>query len=122
MSNESNKPVGIIALSNIDIHNSKAELSLAFKNGLGTRIVAETIFFVFDYAFHKLELNKLYFYITADNAKALKMARTYKMKKEGLLYEEMLSENGELLDLYRFCMLRRNWTKSPLFNKLSRIS
>ena len=116
------KPIGIIALSNIDNTNLKAEFSVAFRSGLCTRCVAETIAFIFQQAFSTLKFNKLYFYITSDNSRILKMLKRYNFMYEGLLHEELLSENGEWLDLHRFCILRRDWTQNPLFKKLIHIT
>jgi RimJ/RimL family protein N-acetyltransferase len=118
----SNTPIGLVALSNIDDINLKAEFSMAFRRGLGTRCDAETIEYILNYVFVSLGLNKLYFYVTSDNIKTLKMIRRRKILQEGKLYKEVLSESHKWLDLYRFCILREDWLGSHIFKRLERIA
>jgi len=117
----SKTPIGLISISNIDTFNRKAEFSLAFHRGLGTRCIAETLGLLFHYAFFTLQLNKLYFYVGADNSRILKMVQHFDIVQEGKLHKEMMSDTGEWIDMYRFCILREGWTRSLLFNKLQRI-
>jgi RimJ/RimL family protein N-acetyltransferase len=117
----SHTPIGLVSLSNIDTINLKAEFSIAFHRGLGTRCVAETLGFLFHYVFFTLKFNKLYFYVTADNDKILRMIQHYDFLQEGKLYKEVLSETGEWLDLYRFCILRQHWLEGALYKKLKKI-
>lgn len=114
----SNTPIGLVSLSNIDAINLKAEFSMAFHRGLGTRCVAETLGFLFHYVFFTLKFNKLYFYVTSDNYKILRMIQHYDLLQEGKLYKEVLSETGEWLDIYRFCILRQNWLQGTLYKRL----
>lgn len=118
----SNTPIGLVSLSNIDTINLKAEFSIAFKRGFGTRCVPETLKFIFNYVFGTLKFNKLYFYITSDNLRTLNMVRRYNIEQEGKLHKEILSETGEWMDLYRFCILYEDWGQSPLCKKLQRLS
>jgi RimJ/RimL family protein N-acetyltransferase len=119
--NASRVPIGLISLSNIDTINSKAEISVAFHRGFGTRCVAETLYVLFNYVFSTMQLNKLYFYVTSDNEKILKNIQKYDFVPEGKLLKEVLSEKGEWLDLFRFCMLRQDWQQSALCNRLKSI-
>lgn len=114
-------PIGLISLSNIDTINLKAEFLIAFHRGLGTRCVPETLWFLFHYVFFTLKLNKLYFFVTSDNYKILRMIQHYDLLQEGKLHKEILLETGEWLDLYRFCILREDWINSTLYKKLQNI-
>jgi RimJ/RimL family protein N-acetyltransferase len=118
----SKTPIGLVALSNIDTVNLKAELSIAFRRGLGTRCVAETLGHILNYVFFSLQLNKLYFYVSSDNIRILEMIQRYNILQEGKLYKEVLSESRKWVDLYRFCFLRQDWEKSPVFKRLKRIT
>jgi RimJ/RimL family protein N-acetyltransferase len=118
----SNVPIGLVSMSNIDTINLKAEFSIAFKRGFGMRCIPETLKFIFDYVFFSLKFNKLYFYVTSDNLKTLDMVRRYRIEEEGRLHKEILSDTGEWIDLYRFCILNEDWKYSLLYNKLQRIS
>jgi len=119
----SNKPIGVVSLSSIDQVNLKAEFSVAFRWGLGTRCTSEALWALFHYAFVTMEFNKLYCYVTSDNARTLRMLRRYDgvVTQEGFFREEVLSQSGKWLDLYRFCILRRGIINSPLFDRLSGI-
>ncbi len=117
----SGTPIGLLALSNIDNINLKTECSIAFRQGLGTRCVAETLWVLFHYVFDSLRFNKLYFYVTADNNRMLKMIGRYDIIHEGKLHREVLSETGEWLDVYRFCILRQGWEESPLRKRLKMV-
>jgi len=118
----SNTPIGLVSLSNIDRINLKTEVSIAFHRGLGTRCVAETLWVVINHVFFILKFNKVYFYVTSDNHKILRMIQRYDIMQEGKLHKEMLSEDNEWIDFYRFCILRQDWLQSPLYKKLKRIS
>jgi RimJ/RimL family protein N-acetyltransferase len=117
-----NTPLGLVSLSNIDTINLKAEFSIAFQRGFGTRSVPETLSFLFHYVFFILKFNKLYFYVTSDNFRILNMIQRYSIIQEGKLHKEILSETGEWVDLYRFCILSEDWIPSPLNKKLQSIS
>jgi RimJ/RimL family protein N-acetyltransferase len=119
--NSSEIPIGLVSLSNIDTINLKAEVSIAFQRGLGTRCVAEVCSVLFHHVFSTLKLNKLYFYVTSDNFKILKLVQRYKIIQEGKLHKEILSDTGEWIDLYRFCILREDWEQSFLKKRLQRI-
>jgi RimJ/RimL family protein N-acetyltransferase len=118
----SETPIGLVCLSNIDNINLKAEFSIAFQRGLGTRCVTETMSVLFYYAFFTLKFNKLYFYVTSDNHSVLKMVKRYNIIQEGRLQKEMLSDTGEWLDMYRFCILREYWEQSTLYKRLNNIT
>lgn len=114
-------PIGLVSLSNFDYNNLKAECSIAFHRRLGTRCVAETLAILFYNSFSKLQLNKIFFYVTSDNDKVLRMLHRYGITQEGKLLKEILSESGEWIDLYRFCILRSDWDKSLLYKRLASI-
>jgi RimJ/RimL family protein N-acetyltransferase len=118
----SGAPIGLAALCNIDNINLKAEFSMGFRGGLGTRCVAETLWLIFYYVFFILKFNKLYFYVTSGNLKMLKMLQHHNLIQEGKLRKEILSETGEWMDIHRFCILRQDWTESSLYKRLQIIS
>jgi RimJ/RimL family protein N-acetyltransferase len=122
MHRPSNVALGVVSLSNIDNINLKAEFSIAFKRGVGTRCIPETLKFIFNYVFFTLKFNKLYFYVASDNLRIMNIVQRYNILQEGKLYKEILSETGEWMDLYRYCILNEDWIQSPLNKKLQRIS
>ena len=117
----SQNPIGLFSLCNIDTINRKAEISVAFKSGFGTRCIPEALQVVFDYIFSSFKLNKLYFYVTSDNQKILQKMKSAQILQEGKLFKEVLSENGEWIDLYRFCIFHEDWLQNPFFKRLENI-
>lgn len=116
------EPIGLVSLSSIDSDNLKAEFSLCFRRGRNTRCVAETLFFVFHEVFQVLGFRKIFFYVTADNKEVLRTLQNYNVISEGCLVEEVCTENGKATDIYRFCILGRDWAQSRLREKLNRIN
>jgi len=114
-------PIGLVSLSNIDTINLKAEISIAFQHGFRTRCIAETFWLLFHHVFFTLKFNKIYFYVSSDNPRILKIVQNYNIIQEGKLEREILSETGEWLDLYRFCIIHEDWINSGLYKRLHNI-
>jgi RimJ/RimL family protein N-acetyltransferase len=117
----SGTPIGLVSVSNIDTINLKAEISIAFRRAHGTRCVAETLWVLLSYVFHTLKYNKVYFYVSSDNEKILRMIAHYDVTQEGKLRNEVLSEADGWMDLYRFCILSQDWIGSSLHRRLKKI-
>lgn len=115
-------PIGIMSLAGIDLVNRKAELSLAFRRGRGTRCVAEAVAFALESAFSTLNLRKVIFHVAADNAAVLRMARRYGAVEEGCLREEVARGEAGWSDLYRFAFWRHEWEAGSLRPQLTRVA
>ena len=94
-------PVGLIGLLSIDKKNSKAEYYITLGEpkykGKGIAKLASKI--LLDYAFKKLEINKVYLFTEIENIKAQKLFEKIGFKKEGLLKEDIKNGN-DLVDRY----------------------
>ena len=111
-------PLGIAALTAIDRHNGKAEVSLALFRGRGTRCFLETLGFSLESPFAWLGLHKLIFLVNGDNAPVLALMERFGFTHEGVLREELAAADGARLDLHRFSLLRREWLQHPLRARL----
>lgn len=118
----SKTPIGSVSLSAIDRLNGKAELSLGFVRGQGTRCVWETLNFALDRAFRELKLAKLVFHVLPDNAPALALMSHLGFAYEGCLREEISLDGERRADLLRYALLAREWHESTLREKLNRIA
>lgn len=114
-------PIGVMALSGIDPINRKAEFSIGFVRGQGTRCTMEALHFGLEQAFSALNLRKLVFYVAAGNEQARRFMLHQHMVEEGLLREELLLASGATLDLQRYALLRAEWENGELRRKLQRL-
>jgi RimJ/RimL family protein N-acetyltransferase len=115
-------PIGVMALSGIDPVNRKAEFSIGFVRGQGTRCTMEALHFGLEQAFSTLNLRKLAFYVAVGNEQAQRFMLHRHMRDEGLLREELLRASGETLDLQRYALLRAEWENGELRRKLQRLA
>lgn len=113
-------PIGVMSLSAMDHVNRKAEFSIGFVRGQGTRCTMEALHFGLEQAFSALNLRKLVFYVAAGNEKAERFMQHQNMVEEGLLREELLLASGKTLDLQRYALLRTAWENGGLRRKLQR--
>lgn len=115
---QSLKPVGFVCLSGIDNINSKAELSIGLFRGIGTRILPETLHWVFQTAF--ATIHKLVFCVSPTNKEALKLIEHLGIPLEATLKDEILTQNGTRQDLLRFAIFSSDWDGSTLQRRLQR--
>ena len=114
-------PIGIMALSGIDHFNRKAEFSIGFIRGQGTRCTMEALHFGLEQAFSVLNLRKLVFYIATGNDRAQRFMQHCHMTEEGLLREELLLSSGKTLDIHRYALLLTDWEEGDLRRTLQRL-
>ncbi len=115
-------PIGIIGLAGIDRFNKKAEFSAGFVYGHGTHALGEAINAGISLSFSGMDLHKLVFYTTANNHHALKIMQRHGFTQEGYFKEEILVNNEQRVDLYRFALMRDQWIQSSLYKRLNRIA
>lgn len=113
-------PIGVMSLSAIDHINRKAEFSIGFVRGQGTRCTMEALHFGLEQAFSALNLRKLVFYVAGGNETARRFMQHQNMAEEGLFREELLLASGATLDLQRYALLRAEWENGGLRRKLQR--
>ncbi|RKZ43662.1 MAG: hypothetical protein DRQ41_04735 [Gammaproteobacteria bacterium] len=114
--------IGMIGLAGIDRFNKKAEFSAGFVHGHGTHALWEAIHAGIALSFATFNLHKLIFYTTATNHHALKIMQRHGFTQEGYFKEEVLVNDNERIDLYRFALMHKDWSQSSLCKRLNRIA
>ena len=115
---QSLKPVGFVCLSGIDNVNAKAEFSIGLFGGQGTRILPETLHWVFQTAFANIQ--KLVFCVSPTNRDALRLIKKLAIPLEATLKDEILTRDGTRQDLLRFALFSKDWNGSSLQQRLQR--
>ena len=92
-------PVGLIGLLNIDDKNKKAEyyVCMGEKAYKGKGIAYRASKILLQFAFEKLQLNKVYLYTEVENIGAQKLFEKLLFKKEGVLKCDLI-HNGRIID------------------------
>lgn len=92
------KPVGLIGLLQIDNKNQKAEwyICLGEQEFKGKGIAKIASLMLFEYAFDKLNLNKIYMFTEKDNISAQMLFDKLGFQKEGLLKEDLIYNNRKV--------------------------
>lgn len=100
--------VGICALKNIDLRNRKAELYICLngKGAKGRGLGSETVKELLDYAFDRLNLNRVYLYTPSYNRAALSCYRKVGFVEEGEFLEDIYCD-GKYHNSIRMCYLKR---------------
>jgi len=99
-----------MCLAGIDSVNGKAEFSVGFLRGRGTRAIWEGMHFALNYAFESLNLRKLILHTLADNCQAHAVLARLGAHPEGILEAELVLPGGAHADLQRYALFRdRDW-------------
>lgn len=114
-------PIGFMSLSSIDYFNQKAEFSIGFVRGQGTRCTMEAFHFGLEQAFSVLNLRKVVFYVAVGNQRAQLLMTHFHMIEEGLLREELQLTTSKTVDLHRYALFRTDWEHSDLRKTLQRV-
>lgn len=113
--NDSDKPICLVSLVNIDQINQSAEFHLMVgesKNrgkGVGTFAIKEML----QHAFLNLNLRRVELTVLATNDKARRLYEKTGFKMEGTKREAKF-KNGGFVDMYIYSILKREYTKSQL--------
>lgn len=109
-----NQPVGLIGLLGIDEKNKKAEYYICIgeaemkDKGVGKRASILLI----DYAFNKLDLNRVYLYTEQENVAAQKLFERLGFVKEGLIQQDLIY-NGKKVNRYIYGLLKEAYDNEP---------
>lgn len=104
------KHVGIIGLGRIDLKNKSASLYIFigdkdYQNlGLGTNAILTFL----EYAFLKLNLNRIELGVYEDNKRGQKVYQKVGFKKEGKR-KQAIFKNGRFIDDVRMAILKKEW-------------
>ncbi len=99
-------PIGAMCLAGIDAKNNKAEFSIGFLRGHGTRAITEAIHYALHYSFEIRGLRKLILHTNADNRQALAVLAKFGARSEGTFIAEMAAPGGGYADVERHALYR----------------
>lgn len=126
---EQNKePLGLLSFSEIDKKNNKATWAFysAYQDKVGVGIEMEKL--ALDYAFNRLNVNKLYCEVLDFNYTVVNLHRKFGFKIEGVRKQDYCRE-GKYYDIYQLAMFRdeylkeqNNSAKNPKLRKSAIIS
>lgn len=117
----SHTPLGFLALSAMDFHNAKAEVSVAFFRGQGSRAALEAVHWLLDAAFIRFSFEKLVFCVSPHNTGAVQFLAGLGIAQEAVLRQELRGADGQRMDLWRYALLRPEWLNSPARARLQRL-
>lgn len=106
-------PLGFAFLSAIDRRNAKAELSLAFFRGRGSRAALEAVHWLLEAALFHFPLEKLVFHVLPENKPAHALLARLGISEEALLRQEIQRPDGTRTDLVRYALFASEWKNSP---------
>lgn len=115
-------PLGFLAFSAVDLYNAKAEASVAFFRGQGTRPALEAVHWLLHTAFTNLPFHKLVFCVHPGNRSAIQFLTGLGIAREAVLREELRMANGQRTDLWRYALLRPEWLGSLTQARLQRLA
>jgi RimJ/RimL family protein N-acetyltransferase len=108
---EGNEPIGTIGLDHIDFANQTVEfgnLLIGKQEYKGKGYATEAAELIVSYCFLRLNMNRIYLNVYADNAKAIRLYERCGFKTEGTLREAHF-EGGGFKDVLVMSILRREF-------------
>ena len=106
------KMIGRIELTNVDREDKHAEISYALNSNFWRQgIMSEAMEKIVDYAFNKMNLNRLYARTLTDNAPSCKLLEKFGFQREGHLREHS-QVKGYPEDIYFYGLLKSDLTSS----------
>lgn len=100
---------GTISLKNINYIDKTAEYAIAIrKKYWGTGTAKEATDKIIDYAFNKLNLEKVYLNVLASNVRANKFYNKYGFQLEGI-FKKHIYVNGKYEDLNWYCIFKSDF-------------
>ena len=109
---EDNKPIGTIGLDHIDFANQSAEFGnmlIGKQECIGKGYATEATELMLSYCFLRLNMNRLYLKVYADNARAINLYERCGFNVEGTLREAHF-DGGGFKDLLVMSILRGEFT------------
>lgn len=104
------KPIGVTSLINIDYVNQNAEciIDIGDKDYWSKGFGREAFILLVDFAFKELNLHKIYLRVFSFNERAIKLYRNLGFDEEGKL-KEQLYRDGNWHDIIFMGLLKRNY-------------
>ncbi len=111
---ETDEYLGSISLKNINYDDSNAEYAICLRNScIGKNIAYEATYELLDFAFNKLNLNRVYLNVLSKNVRANKFYQKFGFIYEGE-FKEAINIKGILEDLKWYRILKKEFDKGVL--------
>ena len=114
-------PLGFLSVAGLDPVNQKAEFSVAFFRGRGSRPALEAMHWSMESIFGTLNVQKLIFHVMPNNVDALHLLSRLGISVEARLISEIRTGDGQRSDLLRFSLFRDAWVGGYCRERLRRI-
>lgn len=110
LENKTDQFIGWISLSEIQLKNRGAELSIVIllEENRGKGYGIESLNLICEFGFSELGLHKLKLYVNSNNINAIKLYEKCGFQKEGT-DRESLYQDGKWLDRYYYGLLHTEW-------------
>jgi RimJ/RimL family protein N-acetyltransferase len=108
---EDDEPIGTIGLDNIDFANQSVEFGnilIGKQEYVGKGYATEATRLMLSYCFSRLNMNRVYLVVYADNARAINLYERCGFKVEGTLREAQFAD-GVFKDVLAMSILRREF-------------
>jgi hypothetical protein len=105
--------LGLASLTSISLGNAKAEFSIGFPHPPGPLQAVLATLLVYDFAFFRAGLNKLFTYVYTSNPEALHNSLRVGLRQEGLLVDHFHLPPGEFVDVYSLGLTRAQLLADP---------
>ncbi len=119
---ESELPVGVLSLSDIDTVNRRAcwAYYIARPEARGKGLAKTLELNIYRFVFEEMGLNRLWCEVLTSNDRVVALHEKFGSKVEGILREHVI-KNGEKLDIVRMAVLASDWPTIQAQNDFTRI-
>ena len=111
--NQAAEPIGFTSLKNIDLVNSKAEMSMLLGNKKywGKGLARQARYLLLNYAFHEIGLNKVYTFNWEENERIISLNKALGFVVEGELRDDIYFRGSHRTVLI-MGILRSDWIRN----------
>lgn len=112
-SKENHQFIGTVGLHELDWWNDNCRFGIIIFNKvfLGNGYAKESAGLMLDFAFNRLEMNKVYLTPRLDNTRSIQIYEKLGFKPEGVLRQEYKVKSGQYLNLLRMSILKNECKK-----------
>lgn len=110
-SKEIHQFIGTVGLHELDWWNDNCRFGIIIFNKIfwGNGYAKESADLILDFAFSRLEINKIYLTPRLDNTRLIQIYEKLGFKPEGVLRQEYKVRSGQYLNLLRMSILKNEW-------------
>jgi diamine N-acetyltransferase len=106
---ENNTHIGNCGLINLDCRSRRGQIWIYLNDQhIGEGLGKEAIYLILEYAFHYLNLNRIYLYVVSTNVRAIKFYERCSFKNEGTFRQHIFLKN-QYVDAIWFGILKEDF-------------